>query len=179
MRTFIYKRTHKGDPDIQGWFGNEDCMGRLRSCDFDAVIGIGGICDLAISEGISQKLNWIGVGAIRQCNYKRGPLITFRHFKLFEEDGEDFYSIAPALALRLLNAKASRFLFNDGFNADEQAEVDRILNRAKNAPPSAETCELRERKNGHCPARICGTQSVSFLGLPPPRILRRAASCLK
>ena len=43
MRTFIYKRTHKGDPDKRGRFGINDCMGRDRSFDFNAVIGVGGI----------------------------------------------------------------------------------------------------------------------------------------
>jgi hypothetical protein len=47
MRTFIYKRTHQGDPDNQGWFGIQDCMGSLRRRDFDAVIGVGGISDWA------------------------------------------------------------------------------------------------------------------------------------
>ena len=40
MQTLIYKRTHKGDPDKQGRFGIHDCMGRVRSRDFDAVIGM-------------------------------------------------------------------------------------------------------------------------------------------
>ena len=62
VRVFIYKRTHQGDPDSLGHFGVQDRMGRLRSCRFDAVIGIGGISDWAESEGISRKVNWIGIG---------------------------------------------------------------------------------------------------------------------
>jgi hypothetical protein len=30
MRTLVYTRTHKGDPDKTGCFGIWDCMGKLR-----------------------------------------------------------------------------------------------------------------------------------------------------
>jgi hypothetical protein len=43
MRTLIYKRTHPGDPDTTGRFGVCDCMGRVRTWDFEAVIGVGGL----------------------------------------------------------------------------------------------------------------------------------------
>lgn len=43
MRTLIYKRTHPGDPDETGRFGIHDCMGKVRSWQFDAVVGEGGI----------------------------------------------------------------------------------------------------------------------------------------
>lgn len=155
MRTFIYKRTHKGDPDSQGWFGNEDCMGSLRSCEFDAVVGIGGICELAKVQGISRKLNWIGVGPRKRAqNGKRGPFVAFEHFVLFEDRGIDFSTIAPRLARRLLFAKAARFLFSDGFNRTERAELSRILKLAQDAPPSAERYVGRRRQDGgncrHC-----------------------------
>jgi hypothetical protein len=39
----IYKRTHPRDPDVDGRFGCEDCMGAVRSRSYDAVIGVGGI----------------------------------------------------------------------------------------------------------------------------------------
>ena len=43
MRVLIYKRTHTGDPDENGWFGHLGCMGKVRCSDFQAVIGIGGM----------------------------------------------------------------------------------------------------------------------------------------
>ena len=88
MRTFVYKRTHKGDPDGQGRFGIEDCMGRLRRCAFDAVIGVGGISVWSRDRGISRKVNWIGIGPSKKTlPSRRGPLVTFDHFELFEEKG--------------------------------------------------------------------------------------------
>src|SRR6476660_8376148 len=151
VRIFVYKRTHQGDPDGQGWFGNDDCMGRLRSCDFDAVIGIGGICDWAKTQGISRKLNWIGIGAKKQGTYKRGPLVAFDHFVLFEENGIEFQVIAPALASHLLISNGPRFLFSDDFNRTEREEADRILKLAETAPPSAKRYTWREGKD--CPSR--------------------------
>ena len=35
MRTLIYKRTHPGDPDVDGLFGIHDCMGQVRAWSFD------------------------------------------------------------------------------------------------------------------------------------------------
>jgi hypothetical protein len=167
MRTFVYKRTHKGDPDSQGRFGIEDCMGSLRGCDFDAVIGIGGICSRARAEGISRKLNWIGIDPRKQTVAgKRGPLITFDHFLLFEEDGIDFRAIAPVLTRRLLFATAARFLFSDGFNMTEQAEVNCILRLAKNAPPSAGRYSVSEKRSGNCGSKHCGSNSVRLFAGP-------------
>lgn len=171
MRTFVYKRTHKRDPDNKGRFGIEDCMGSLRSCEFDAVIGIGGICAWARAEGISRKLNWVGVGPRKQrLTGKRGPLVTFDHFLLFEEDGIDFHAIAPVLARRLLSAKAARFLFSDGFGKTEQAEVNRILRLAKNAPPSAERHTVRNKRSGSCSSKPCGSDSAGFCSRSSPAI---------
>ena len=63
VRTLVYKRTHPGDPNKRGHFGNEDCMGRVRSWDFDAVIGVGGIGSESSSHGLDYKINWVGIGA--------------------------------------------------------------------------------------------------------------------
>jgi hypothetical protein len=172
MRTFIYKRTHQGDPDSQGWFGNEDCMGSLRSCNFNAVIGIGGICDWAERQGISRKLNWIGIGPTKHPHTdRRGPVVTFKHFLLFEDDGIDFHAIAPALAGRLLRPKAARFLFSDDFNKIEQEEVNRILKLAKAAPSSAKHYRVRKRNNGHCVSKRCKVNPI------PLAVSRRCTSC--
>ena len=93
MRTLVYKRTHKGDPDRKGCFGIQDCMGRVRSYKFDAVIGVGGIGRMARVEGISGKVNWIGIGSRKGPTGGRGPLVTFDHFVLYEERGRDFRAI--------------------------------------------------------------------------------------
>ena len=56
MRTLIYKRTHSGDPDPEsGVFGNNDCMGRVKGWQYDAVIGIGGIGQEPTRYGIAGR----------------------------------------------------------------------------------------------------------------------------
>jgi hypothetical protein len=167
MRVFIYKRTHQGDPNTLGHFGVQDCMGRLRSCNFDAVIGIGGICAWAESEGISLKVNWIGIGPKRipQAG-QRGPLVLFDHFSIFEEKGQELIRIAPLLARRLLRPKAPRFLFSTGLSASEQLEVDRILTAAKDAQPSL---PIRNGVNRNARPHVC-----TSTGCSPSRSRKRA-----
>lgn len=153
MRAFIYKRTHQGDPNSLGHFGVQDCMGRLRSSAFDAVIGIGGISAWAESEGISLKVNWIGIGPKRIPQVgQRGPIVLFDHFTIFEEKGQELSAVAPLLAGRLLHPKAPRFVFSTGLSAPEQSEVQRILKAAKNAPPSQ---PVRDAFNRNARPRVC------------------------
>ncbi|MGD9722927.1 MAG: hypothetical protein AB7O59_21135 [Pirellulales bacterium] len=139
MRTLVYKRTHKHDPDERGCFGIEDCMGEVRKRDFDAVIGVGGIGYEARSNGIDGKVNWIGIGAHKHKAPRgyRGPLVTFDHFILFEEDGPDFRELAPNLAERIYATLGQCSFIN--FDDDEQAEIDRILRLARREPPSTWT----------------------------------------
>jgi hypothetical protein len=106
MRTFIYKRTHKGDPDKNGCFGIWDCMGKDRGFHFDAVIGVGGIGAEPKAVGIDRKVNWIGIGSQKKRDsQKRGPLVTFEQFVLFEEKGVDLRAVAPRLAALVLHAR--------------------------------------------------------------------------
>jgi len=158
VRVFIYKRTHQGDPNTLGHFGIQDCMGGLRNCSFDAVIGVGGISKWAQSEGISLKVNWIGIGPkkIPQVG-QRGPIVLFDHFMILEEKGKELSSLAPLLARRLLHRKAPRFIFSTQLSASEQSEVKRILNAAKDAPSSSpvrNTVNRNERPHD-CPPSGC------------------------
>lgn len=122
VRTLIYKRTHKGDPRKEGCFGVKDCMGKLRGCDFDAAIGVGGIGSLARAQNIDRRLNWVGIGRRKRASIDgmRGPLVTFNHFVLFEENGRDLEDIAPRLARRLLSRWGPRFVFSDKLNKAER-----------------------------------------------------------
>jgi hypothetical protein len=147
MRTLIYKRTHKGDPDKAGCFGIRDCMGNVRNMKFDAVIGVGGVGEEARTAGISGKVNWIGVGSRKEpLTGARGPLVRFDHFVLFEDKGPDFQTLAPKLAKHMYS-KNVRVLVN--FSNVEQREISRILEIALDASPSAG--KLLSRVPLHCP----------------------------
>jgi hypothetical protein len=135
MRTLVYKRTHSGDPDSLGRFGIYDCMGRVRSLDFEAVIGVGGQGVEAERNDIAYKLTWIGIGAHK--TYVRGmvdPIVTFDHFLYFGTEGELLELHAPQLTKRMYVKKA-RIVLDDS-KAQERSEVQRLLAIAEEAPPS-------------------------------------------
>lgn len=152
VRTLVYKRTHKGDPDKSGCFGIQDCMGQVRGYAFDAVIGIGGKSRWPRRQGIAEKINWIGLGARKKLHAeRRGPVVTFEHFRLYEEKGKSIYKEAPTLATHLYSGNA-RVLLN--FTPAEQREIRRILKTARTAPPSTRgirLLRLRNRKGCGCP----------------------------
>lgn len=122
-------------------------MGKVRSYEFDAVIGVGGISREPTAQGISGKVNWIGIGSRKGPKEGRGPLVTFEHFVLYEEKGRDFRAAAPTLARRMYS-KNARVLFH--FSDAEQAEIDRLLELAKTAPPSV---RMPRSKSSHCGSR--------------------------
>ncbi len=141
MRVLVYKRTHNGDPDHDGCFGAEDCMGKIRARDFEAVIGVGGIGPEARANGIAGQVNWIGINphktAKRRYGAKRrhrGPLVTFDHFHDFGTDGPDLRKLAPALAERMYSNNIRHLM--DGLRDEEFREALKILKLAENAPPS-------------------------------------------
>jgi hypothetical protein len=135
MGTLIYKRTHPGDPDRKGRFGIGDCMGPVRTWRFDAVIGVGGIGAEPRSHCLDGKVNWIGIGPHRVGTARRGPVLTFDHFWLRDSRGPSLREFAPRLADRIYS-KNVRVLIDD-LDEQERAEVRRILDLAKDAPPSA------------------------------------------
>ena len=101
MPTLIYKRTHEGDPNPStGVFGCNGCMGSVRAWAFDAVIGVGGIGAEAVSNGLTWKLTWIGVGAHKSSNAKK-PFVTFDHFLYLGQTGPDLWTVAPNIAKRM------------------------------------------------------------------------------
>jgi hypothetical protein len=129
MRVLIYKRTHPFDPNEEGVFGCQDCMGTVRKRRFDAVIGVGGIGAEPRSWGIDRRLNWVGVGAHPSESIpvgSRGPLVTFDRFLLLEDRGPQLKVIAPALARHIYSVHR-RVVMSDGLSPDIQQEIRRIL----------------------------------------------------
>jgi hypothetical protein len=135
MRILIYKRTHNGDPDRSGCFGVHDCMGAVRTSEFDAVIGVGGIGADALANGIAGKINWIGIGPSKiDVSGKRGPEVTFDHFRYYGPKGPTLQAAAPKLAKRIYG-KHVRVLL-DGITREEALEAQRIVDSAEHCPPS-------------------------------------------
>ncbi len=156
MRTLIYKRTHHGDPDAQGRFGIHGCMGRVRTWAFEAVIGVGGKRPWPEWEKLAGKVNWIGIGPHwTGLTDKRGfPVVVFEHFTLFGGDGTGgpkLAKVAPQLASRIYSTNV-RVLMDD-LDEVERAEVDAILARARNAPPSPAGDGTTRERSGDCAPR--------------------------
>ena len=61
---------------------------------------------LAAGYGIAGKLNWIGTDPICDGWNRRGPLVTFKHFQYFEEDGPLLEEKYPALASHMKNVRS-------------------------------------------------------------------------
>jgi hypothetical protein len=148
VRVLVYKRTHQGDPDASGRFGIRDCMGKIRSRNFDAVIGIGGIGSEAKSWRIDEKLNWVGIGARKGRIVGRGPLVTFDHFVLFDGAGPDLWQIAPQLARRMYGRHAPRHLMVE---STENAEIEHLLKLASKCARSGSKRTSPRRTK--CPKR--------------------------
>lgn len=126
MKVLIYKRTHKGDPDERGIFGNQDCMGKIRSWDYDAVIGIGGKTTWKIDKDIKQKINWIGLGPKKIESSGRGDCVVFSHFELFEEKGHCIAEHFPKL-YDYMYGSGKRFDMSSKLPQDVFDEVEAIL----------------------------------------------------
>jgi hypothetical protein len=131
INTLIYKRTHKGDPDKSGIFGVNDCMGKIRHWNFDAVIGIGGKCPDKEHENIALKINWIGINSKKMEAGKRGPLVAFKHFCLYEEEGPYLKTLAPKIFKYMFEDKNIRAVTSYSLPADMQEEISRILKLAE------------------------------------------------
>ena len=135
MRTLVYKRTHHGDPGPEGRFGISDCMGRVRTWDFEAVIGVGGSSAKPKKEGLAYLVNWIGIGPLVSGQNERGPILKFEHFKFYGNHGPDFRDLAPDLSKRMYLNNVRVVM--KSLSKKEQKEVQSILAMAKNAPPSS------------------------------------------
>ena len=127
VNALVYKRTHRGDPNTLGVFGCHDCMGRVRCCSYDAVIGVGGTSPDRGHEGIGRKINWIGIGPSKTENGGRGPLVEFERFVLLEETGPDFKICAPNLFRYMFEDQQVRFVLSRSLRRAMQDEVQNIL----------------------------------------------------
>lgn len=168
-RVLIYKRNHTGDPDSNGTFGCDDCMGKIRGYRYDAVIGIGVSRPWPEFEGIADRITWVGVGPRRVGTHKAraAPVIRFDRWHVSDAKGKDLRSFAPRLA-EYFYSKHRRYFFSDGLSDEIQQDIERILKLAgpqkanvfREDPRRIVECRLR------CPPKK-GTQARSS-------VLRRA-----
>lgn len=168
MRILIYKRTHVGDPDTRGQFGNEGCMGRVRGFAFDAVIGVGGVSNWPTQQGIAGKINWVGRRPSKSQNPvdSRGPLVSFtpKNFRFFEHQGPLLVNEAPLLAKRVFGSRA-RFFFRS-LTLAEQKEAQQLLWRILDLR-QFDHLQLIKQAIGRCTFRR--RKPLRTVGCPKPR----------
>jgi len=145
MRILTYKRTHTGDPDAAGQFGINDCMGRVRNWNFDAVIGVGGYGSEPRSYGIDGRVTWVGLNpnwAPHPQGY--GSIVTFESFVLLDEKGPMLHGLAPLLARRMYEKKA-RVLFKS-YSTQEKAEAEALIHTLLGQSTVAATAKTRRSR---------------------------------
>lgn len=165
MRILTYKRTHVGDPDRAGRFGIHGCMGNVRSMQFDAVIGIGGIGNEPQSHGIAGRVTWVGRQPKKQAHPSgAGLLVTFESFILLDTKGPLLLDIAPYLARRMYEGRVRTLIA--GYSCDEQADAEHVVQTLlgstsemrRQEPMSAYDCNLMEGTFA-CPPTACGRRT--------------------
>jgi len=159
LATLIYKRTHRGDPGPDGIFGIHDCMGQIRDWDFDSVIGIGGLNPDEGHEGIAERINWIGLGALRANAPAgmRGSLVWFKNFLLLDYDGPLLSEVAPKLFKYMFIDKHVRAVLSQSLGLEAQREIEAVI-------------EKTSKSNSLTPSR--------GLHLPEPIEARRPCKCI-
>ena len=107
-------------------------MGRVRSLEYDAVIGVGGIGAEPRSLGIDGKITWVGIHP-RKTNggWRVGPIVRFERFILFDASGPDLRALAPHLANRIYLGKV-RYIVK-GYSSKEQSDAEEIVRWALDA----------------------------------------------
>ena len=166
LRVLIYRRTYTSDPCQCGVFGIRDCMGKVRSWNYNAVIGIG--AKNAAADNIPYKLTWVGinphkhnslaVGVDKKCKYRkskktdikkqlRGPLVTFDHFCLMNNEGPMLCDRAQRLYYHMFtNGKIPRYALLTSTNCQQDIwqEITNLVNQYRNCPPSQGECQCKQ-----------------------------------
>lgn len=154
LNTLVYKRTHRGDPDERGIFGVDDCMGRVRRLDFNAVIGVGGKRPDSGHEGIARRVNWIGIGREERGMNKRGPCWSFEFYRLLNDDGPELKELAPNLFRYMFEDHHVRFVLSQNLSSQKmQDEVQAVLRWAQQTPqpkPSPITANQKPATKRKC-----------------------------
>ena len=163
LKVLVYRRTHTANPCQCGVFGIRDCMGKVRSWKYDAVIGIGA---KNAKDNMSYKLTWVGinphkqnsltVGYDKKCKYRkckkantknqlRGSLVTFNHFCLMNENRPMLCDCAPLLYHHMfINKEIRRQALSTSRPKDIQKEITNLVNQYRNCPSSQKECQCKQ-----------------------------------
>src|SRR5207302_400083 len=112
-------------------------------------------------HGIARKLTWVGIGPHKTGDSQR-PKVTFDHFRYYGKMGLLLEEVAPALARRMYDKKARMLI--DSLSPAERLEVEKILDRARGAPPSGQLKGVPQRNfqetSDKCRSTTCRATSA-------------------
>jgi len=100
-----------------------------------AGMGVGGIGREPERNCIARKLTWIGIGPHKTGDPRR-PLVTFDQFLYYGEKGPLLETLAPALASHMYGGNVRAMILDSSSPAKERLQAEKILDTARNAPPS-------------------------------------------
>jgi hypothetical protein len=127
-------------------------MGRVRSWEYDSVIGVGGMGAGAESHGIAGKINWIGIGPHKRFDFaKQWVIVTFERFRYFGAHGPSLFQYAPRLAHRIYSRHVRVQV--KGYSESERKEIACILALAADAGPSRARSEDDSDGGPLCPPK--------------------------
>ncbi len=102
MRTLIYKRTRPAILMPRGVSAFTTAWAKSGSGTSKLSLEWVASALKPSAARVGRKVNWIGIRPRkRTAAGKRGPVVTFDHFHLFESDGPSFQELAPQLAHRM------------------------------------------------------------------------------
>jgi len=111
-------------------------MGRIRSQDFEAVIGVGGKSSWFRDADLAYKINWIGINPSKtEAAGLRGPHVRFKHLVRYDEgpcDGPELRTIAPKLFRYMFEENNVRHVMSQSLDDEDiQKEIIKILGLAE------------------------------------------------
>jgi hypothetical protein len=143
----IYRQTHLDDPGDTGVFGINDCMGRIRDLDFEAVIAI-----------LRSEVSWVGIGARKIRWPGHNHQVTFQHFASILP--AQSYPVPPHLD-QFMTGK--RYIVHPLLTQTKTPliiEIRIVLQLAINAPPSKggiserKICPMRDDQDAELPGVV-------------------------
>jgi hypothetical protein len=124
-------------------------MGEKRGWDYEAVIGVGGVG--AVRYGFGGKVKWIGICPTYTDVGKKGPEVTFKHFRYFKTNSP---SIPSKLAARIKRSPRG-FM---SLTPTEQMQAEELVEMARRAPPSG---VLKKNSVQRGEPRSCSSKSLT------------------
>lgn len=126
-RVFIYKMRVEDDPDPNCHWGVDNCMGKMRDWDYDAVIAVAGF-NWEGNKSAVKRIVWVGICPEKKPS-ENGTLVDFEVCRYFGENGP-LIEEWPSVSKRLFptEGKGARFFIADQ-KSKEWPEVMELLKK--------------------------------------------------